>query len=169
MRERALLAAKVAEIADPAQVGASAAARAAERARRVDVAQAPLLIETTPGRAFLRSPAKGRAFAMGAPAASCPAIGLSTDAKTPMAAAEAALGACFEALDAAPRLLSPDVEEPAACGCRLIAVSGALLAGISAYLCIHYFIALVERTGMLPYVIYRLVLGAGLLSLIYLF
>ncbi len=48
-------------------------------------------------------------------------------------------------------------------------LSGAILSGASAYLCIHYFIALVERTGMLPYVIYRLVLGAILLSLLYVF
>ena len=41
-------------------------------------------------------------------------------------------------------------------------ISGAALAGLSAYLCISAFIALVERTGMLPYVIYRLLLGAGL-------
>lgn len=44
-------------------------------------------------------------------------------------------------------------------------ITGAVLAGISAYLCIHYFIALVERTGMLPYVIYRLVLGGLLLGI----
>ena len=42
---------------------------------------------------------------------------------------------------------------------------GAGLAGISAYLCISAFISLVERTGMLPYVIYRLLLGAGLFYL----
>ncbi len=45
-------------------------------------------------------------------------------------------------------------------------LAGAVIAGISAYLCIHYFIALVERTGMLPYVVYRLLLG-GFLLLIY--
>lgn len=39
---------------------------------------------------------------------------------------------------------------------------GAGLAGLAAYLCISAFIALVERTGMLPYVIYRLFLGAAL-------
>ena len=39
---------------------------------------------------------------------------------------------------------------------------GAGLSGISAYLCISAFIKLVERTGMLPYVIYRLILGSGL-------
>ena len=43
---------------------------------------------------------------------------------------------------------------------------GASLAGISAYLCISAFIALVERTGMLPYVIYRLLLGIALLWLV---
>ena len=42
---------------------------------------------------------------------------------------------------------------------------GAGLSGLSAYLCISAFISLVERTGMLPYVIYRLLLGAGLLFL----
>jgi undecaprenyl-diphosphatase len=36
---------------------------------------------------------------------------------------------------------------------------GAGLAGGSAYLCISAFIALVERTGMLPYAAYRLILG----------
>lgn len=41
----------------------------------------------------------------------------------------------------------------------------AALSGISAYLCISAFIALVERTGMLPYVIYRLLLGCGLFVL----
>ena len=43
--------------------------------------------------------------------------------------------------------------------------AGALLSGSAAYLCIATFIALVERTGMLPYVIYRLVLGTVLLGL----
>lgn len=42
---------------------------------------------------------------------------------------------------------------------------GFVLSAISAYLCIHYFIRLLERTGMLPYVIYRLVLGALLFYL----
>lgn len=46
-------------------------------------------------------------------------------------------------------------------------VSAALISGVSAYLCIHYFIALVERTGMLPYVIYRLALGTVLLVFIW--
>jgi len=41
--------------------------------------------------------------------------------------------------------------------------SGALLAFGSAYLCIGAFLAFVERTGMLPYVIYRFALGALLI------
>lgn len=46
-------------------------------------------------------------------------------------------------------------------------ISGALLSGLTAYLCIHYFIALVDRTGMLPYVIYRLVLGTLLFGFVF--
>jgi len=41
----------------------------------------------------------------------------------------------------------------------------AALSGLTAYFCIRYFIALVERTGMLPYVIYRLVLGLFLFGI----
>ncbi|MEJ1341079.1 MAG: undecaprenyl-diphosphate phosphatase [Candidatus Sedimenticola sp. (ex Thyasira tokunagai)] len=39
---------------------------------------------------------------------------------------------------------------------------GALLSFVSAYLCIHYFLKLIERISMLPFVIYRLLLGAVL-------
>jgi undecaprenyl-diphosphatase len=42
---------------------------------------------------------------------------------------------------------------------------GTAVAAISAYLCIHYFLRLIERIGMLPFVLYRLVLGAVLLWL----
>ncbi len=42
---------------------------------------------------------------------------------------------------------------------------GSLLSGISAYLCIHYFLAFIRRIGMQPFVIYRLFLGALLLYL----
>ena len=42
-------------------------------------------------------------------------------------------------------------------------VFGALLSGISAYLCIHFFLKLLERIGMMPFVIYRFILGAVLL------
>jgi undecaprenyl-diphosphatase len=40
---------------------------------------------------------------------------------------------------------------------------GTVLAFISAYACIHYFLILVGKLGMMPFVIYRLVLGFGLL------
>ncbi|MEJ1336345.1 MAG: undecaprenyl-diphosphate phosphatase, partial [Candidatus Sedimenticola sp. (ex Thyasira tokunagai)] len=41
-------------------------------------------------------------------------------------------------------------------------ILGALLSFVSAYLCIHYFLKLIERISMLPFVIYRLLLGAVL-------
>ncbi len=47
-----------------------------------------------------------------------------------------------------------------------LAASSAI-AGFAAFLCIHFFIQLVERTGMLPYVIYRLILGSVLLGIVY--
>ncbi len=40
---------------------------------------------------------------------------------------------------------------------------GAVISALTAYLCIHWFLKLLDRIGMLPFVIYRLVLGAGLL------
>ena len=43
---------------------------------------------------------------------------------------------------------------------------GTCLSALTAYLCIHSFLRLVERVGMLPFVIYRLVLGAFLIYLI---
>ena len=39
---------------------------------------------------------------------------------------------------------------------------GTVVAAVSAWLCIHFFLKLVERTGMMPFVIYRLVLGVFL-------
>ena len=41
---------------------------------------------------------------------------------------------------------------------------GTLLSFISAYACIHYFLILVEKIGMLPFVIYRLALGVILFA-----
>jgi undecaprenyl-diphosphatase len=40
---------------------------------------------------------------------------------------------------------------------------GALISAVSAYACIHYFLKLLERIGMMPFVAYRLVLGIVLL------
>jgi len=42
-------------------------------------------------------------------------------------------------------------------------LTGALISGITAYACIHFFLKLLERIGMLPFVIYRLGLGIVLL------
>lgn len=42
---------------------------------------------------------------------------------------------------------------------------GALISAVSAYLCIHYFLKLLERIGMTPFVVYRLILGVVLLAL----
>src|SRR5690554_3567917 len=41
--------------------------------------------------------------------------------------------------------------------------AGVVLSGASAYVCIHYFIAFIQRIGMQPFVIYRIVLGFWLL------
>ncbi|HFE38053.1 MAG TPA: undecaprenyl-diphosphate phosphatase [Gammaproteobacteria bacterium] len=36
---------------------------------------------------------------------------------------------------------------------------GTLLSGVSAYFCIHFFLKLLDRIGMIPFIIYRLILG----------
>ena len=54
--------------------------------------------------------------------------------------------------------------EPVAWGSILM---GTAIAAASAYLCIHFFMRLIERVGMLPFVIYRLLLGVFLLVLFY--
>ena len=40
---------------------------------------------------------------------------------------------------------------------------GTLIAALSAFVCIHYFLAFINRIGMTPFVIYRLLLGVLLL------
>ena len=42
---------------------------------------------------------------------------------------------------------------------------GALISAVSAYTCIHYFLKLLDRIGMMPFVAYRLVLGGVLVVL----
>ena len=42
-------------------------------------------------------------------------------------------------------------------------VWGALLSSVSAYLCIHAFLALLRHVGMMPFILYRLLLGGFLL------
>lgn len=44
---------------------------------------------------------------------------------------------------------------------------GILLSALSAGLCIHYFLRLVENIGMLPFVIYRVLLGLVILLVLY--
>ena len=44
---------------------------------------------------------------------------------------------------------------------------GTLVAGASAYLCIRLFIGYINQVGFMPFVIYRLLLGTGLLILVY--
>lgn len=44
-------------------------------------------------------------------------------------------------------------------------IAGFVLSGLSAYACIHFFLQLIERIGMLPFVLYRLLLGGILLAL----
>ena len=39
-----------------------------------------------------------------------------------------------------------------------------LVSGISAYLCIHYFLKLIQSIGLIPFVIYRFALGIALLA-----
>ncbi len=48
-----------------------------------------------------------------------------------------------------------------------IIVVAAILSGISAYTCIHLFLRFLEKVGFLPFVIYRLILGFGLLVWIF--
>ncbi|MCE9662108.1 undecaprenyl-diphosphate phosphatase [Halomonas sp. M5N1S17] len=50
--------------------------------------------------------------------------------------------------------------EPIAVSALLV---GAVISGISAYVCIHYFLAFIKRIGMQPFVVYRIVLGLWLL------
>jgi len=42
-------------------------------------------------------------------------------------------------------------------------IIGSVVSAMSAYLCIHFFLKLLERMGMLPFVIYRMALGIFLL------
>ncbi|WP_226664856.1 undecaprenyl-diphosphate phosphatase [Microbulbifer aggregans] len=44
---------------------------------------------------------------------------------------------------------------------------GAALSGVSAYLCIHYFLQFISRIGMAPFAIYRLLLGGALIWMIW--
>lgn len=43
---------------------------------------------------------------------------------------------------------------------------GVAVSAVSAYICIHYFLSFINKLGMMPFVYYRLVLGAGLFAMI---
>jgi len=42
-------------------------------------------------------------------------------------------------------------------------VIGVFVSAVSAWLCIYYFLAFISRIGMMPFVIYRLILGVVLM------
>ncbi|MFD1216290.1 undecaprenyl-diphosphate phosphatase [Microbulbifer celer] len=44
---------------------------------------------------------------------------------------------------------------------------GVVLSGISAYLCIHFFLQFISRIGMAPFAIYRFILGGALFLMIW--
>ncbi|MGB5259888.1 MAG: undecaprenyl-diphosphate phosphatase [Gammaproteobacteria bacterium] len=46
----------------------------------------------------------------------------------------------------------------------VVILLGIAVSGVSAWLCIHFFLRLIERIGMWPFVLYRLLLGAVLLG-----
>jgi undecaprenyl-diphosphatase len=56
------------------------------------------------------------------------------------------------------KLISSD--EPVHIGLLL---TGIVTSFISAYICIYFFLKLITKVGMMPFVIYRLVLGGGLI------
>ncbi len=43
---------------------------------------------------------------------------------------------------------------------------GSLLAAVSAFICIHWFLKLIDRLGMWPFVVYRLLLGTVLIAFV---
>jgi undecaprenyl-diphosphatase len=45
-------------------------------------------------------------------------------------------------------------------------ILGVVLSFATAYLCIHYFLSFIERISMLPFVLYRLLLGIAIFVLI---
>jgi len=47
-------------------------------------------------------------------------------------------------------------------------ISGIVVSAITAYLCIHFFLKLLNRIGMFPFALYRFFLGGVLLYLIFL-
>ncbi len=59
------------------------------------------------------------------------------------------------------------IEQPEQAASLSALLIGYSLSAVSAYLCIHYFLKYIERTGMGPFVVYRVVLGAILLWMVW--
>jgi len=59
------------------------------------------------------------------------------------------------------------IEAPDQVASAPILLFGYLLSAVSAWICIHYFLKYLERVGMGPFVIYRLILGAVLLWMVW--
>ena len=59
------------------------------------------------------------------------------------------------------------VQEGVAVNWSLLSM-GVVVSGISAYICIHYFLAFINRIGMMPFVVYRILLGLVLVGILWL-
>ncbi|WP_066016759.1 undecaprenyl-diphosphate phosphatase [Endozoicomonas atrinae] len=44
---------------------------------------------------------------------------------------------------------------------------GTLVSAVSAWVCVHYFLAFINRIGLMPFVIYRMILGVVLLGFVF--
>ena len=84
---------------------------------------------------------------------------------SPAAAARFAFLLSIPVIALAGLLLIKDVLDAAAPLHWRTLVLGTVLSAVSAYLCIHYFLRWLNILGMLPFVIYRLLLGSVLLLL----
>lgn len=82
---------------------------------------------------------------------------------TPKAAARFSFLLSIPAISAAGLLMVIDVVQSGASLLWMNLVIGVFLSGVSAFICIHFFLILLDRIGMMPFVIYRLLLGGCLL------
>ena len=59
------------------------------------------------------------------------------------------------------------IEAPAQASGAGALIMGYIVSAISAYICIHYFLKFLDRVGMGPFVIYRIILGSVLLWMVW--
>ncbi|MDQ7001143.1 MAG: undecaprenyl-diphosphate phosphatase, partial [Ghiorsea sp.] len=59
------------------------------------------------------------------------------------------------------------IEEPNQVASFGILALGYVVSAVSAYICIHYFLKFLDRVGMGPFVIYRIILGSVLLWMVW--